>query len=382
MKCKEMRIYFFLFLVLWAGSVYAKNQPVILDKHNVIELNDAKEWNRFIKSWEAVPLKMDARNAVEIQSLAVYDDLVVVRGIRDQWENILLFDISGKFLRQIGSQGGGKEQYGMVGWVRVDPLEREIGVYDGFLRKRYVTYDFEGDFKEDGACEEYMHYVRGVYPLEKDRYLGYITCSKSKLCYFISDKKFTKFDTLRPHYVRFPMGVVDFSRHPITIYDGRISFVTPLCDTIFEYDGHKLQPRFVTKVHRSVPDNFDPGQKDYLTCVARLEKEKGYFSKDEIYETKNWFIITYEAGKLIYNKKMEKAFYMPKNVAMRGDMIYPDDLWGEYGEKLVAVYTPEELLAMRDKMKKEGVVLTKKVEQLFRQVEAEKNPVMILYVFK
>ena len=36
----------------------------------------------------------------------------------------------------------------------------------------------------------------------------------------------------------------------------------------------------------------------------------------------------------------------------------------------------------RDKMKKEGVVLTKKVEQLFRQVEAEKNPVMILYVFK
>ena len=110
MKCKEMRIYFFLFLVLWVGSVYAQNQPVILDKHNVIELNDAKEWNSFIKSWEAVPLKMDARNAVEIQSLAVYDDLVVVRGIRGQLENILLFDISGKFLRHIGRQGGGKEQ--------------------------------------------------------------------------------------------------------------------------------------------------------------------------------------------------------------------------------------------------------------------------------
>ena len=54
MKCKEMRIYFFLFLVLWAGSVYAQNHPVILDKHYVIELNDAKEGNRFIK-WVAVP---------------------------------------------------------------------------------------------------------------------------------------------------------------------------------------------------------------------------------------------------------------------------------------------------------------------------------------
>ena len=79
---------------------------------------------------------------------------------------------------------------------------------------------------------------------------------------------------------------------------------------------------------------------------------------------------------------MKIAFYLPKDVAMRGDMIYPDDLWGEYGEKLVAVYTPEELLAMRDKMKKDDVVVTKKVEQLFRHVEADKNPVMILYVFK
>ena len=88
--------------------------------------------------------------------------------------------------------------------------------------------------------------------------------------------------------------------------------------------------------------------------MARLKREKGYFSKDEIYETKNWFVITYETGKLMYNKKTEKAFYMPKNVAMRGDMIYPDDLWGESGEKLVAVYTPGELLAMKDKMKRKG----------------------------
>ena len=245
-----------------------------------------------------------------------------------------------------------------------------------------MTYDFEGNFKGSGACEDYMHYMRRVYPLEKDRYLGYFACSLNRLCYFISDKEFTKFDTLRPHYVRFPLGVVDFSIHPITIYDGRISFVAPLCDTIFEYDGYKLQPRFVTKVHRSVPDDFAPGHKDYLTWVARLKREKGYFSKDEIYETKNWFVITYETGKLMYNKKTEKAFYMPKNVAMRGDMIYPDDLWGESGEKLVAVYTPGELLAMKDKMEKEGVVLTKRMKQFFRQVETERQSVMIFYTFK
>ena len=42
MKCNEMRIYFFLVCFLWVGSVYAQNQPVVLDEHNVVELNDAK----------------------------------------------------------------------------------------------------------------------------------------------------------------------------------------------------------------------------------------------------------------------------------------------------------------------------------------------------
>ena len=73
MKGKVMRNYFFLFLFLWVGSVCAQNQPVILDEHNVVELNDAKEWDRFIKSWEAVPLEMNAQNGVEIQNLAIYD---------------------------------------------------------------------------------------------------------------------------------------------------------------------------------------------------------------------------------------------------------------------------------------------------------------------
>lgn len=86
MKGKVMQNYFFLFLFLWVGSVGAQNQPVILDEHNVVELNDAKEWDRFIKSWEAVPLEMNAQNEVEIQNLAIYDDLVVVRVYGSKWK--------------------------------------------------------------------------------------------------------------------------------------------------------------------------------------------------------------------------------------------------------------------------------------------------------
>ena len=55
-----------------------------------------------------------------------------------------------------------------------------------------------------------MHYMRRVYPLKKI-VIWDILRSLNRLCYFISDKEFTKFDTLRPSLRPFPLGVVDFS---------------------------------------------------------------------------------------------------------------------------------------------------------------------------
>lgn len=65
---------------------------------------------------------------------------------------------------------------------------------------------------------------------------------------------------------------------------------------------------------------------------------------------------------------------MPKDVAMRGDMIIRDDLWGEYGEKLVAVYTPEEFDSHEGKMKKEGVVLIEESGATFPAGRSGKEP--------
>lgn len=46
-------------------------------------------------------------------------------------------------------------------------------------------------------------------------------------------------------------------------------------------------------------------------------------------------------------------------------MIYPSDLWGQQGEKLIAIFAPEELLAIKAELEAKGVQLTDKMKTLF-----------------
>ena len=186
------------------------------------------------------------------------------------------------------------------------------------------------------------------------------------MCYFTTDKNFNKFDTLRQHIVTFNMGYADFSIHPIVIYKNNITCIAPLSDTIYTYADNKFIPRFITTTHRSVPADFIPSRVDYWSLLAKL-KEKGFDAKKEAFETKNWFIITYDNGKIFYEKNQQKGFYIPKDLPARGDMIYPSDLWGQQGEKLIAIFAPEELLAIKAELEAKGVQLTDKMKTLFRK---------------
>ena len=115
--------------------------------------------------------------------------------------------------------------------------------------------------------------------------------------------------------------------------------------------------------------------------LAKL-KEKGFDAKKEAFETKNWFIITYDNGKIFYEKNQQKGFYIPKDLPARGDMIYPSDLWGQQGEKLIAIFAPEELLAIKAELEAKGVQLTDKMKTLFGKVKAGENPWLFFYELK
>lgn len=377
-----MRTIVFLFLIACMYiPLSAQEKTVVLDSTNVAELEGSEEWDRFIRSWKAVPLRMDSTNEVDLSGVFMFDDYVVVQGDRDGKECLMLYDMEGNFLHQIGRQGIGKGEYGYVNFVRLDQEKREIEVFDAMTKGRGMTYDFEGNFKRETPCKRVLQYVREVHPIEGDKYVGCFICSPMEVCHFVCDRDYRNIKALRPHYATFPMGMVNFSNHPIARCQDRITLLTPLCDTLFEYRNGSLHPRFITNVHRSVSDDFKPYAKDYLSSLHQMKKQ-GFYAKDDIFETGKWFMISYATGKLFYEKKKGKAYFMPVTDELRGDLIYPTDLWGQRGEQLIAVYTADEMMAVKAKMEKAGVKISSRLAALFQDAAGGKNPWMIFYRLK
>ena len=92
--------------------------------------------------------------------------------------------------------------------------------------------------------------------------------------------------------------------------------------------------------------------------------------------------VSHDNGKIFYEKNQQKGFYIPKDLPARGDMIYPSDLWGQQGEKLIAIFAPEELLAIKAELEAKGVQLTDKMKTLFGKVKAGENPWLFFYELK
>lgn len=376
-----------IFILLICISICGCNKQqatlININKDNVTDLESAAEWDKLIDSWEYAALETNDSSHLEaIDGCYIYGDYLFVKDAKDGESRIMQFKLSGDFMHKVGKQGVGEKEYENLGMVWVDLKKRHINIHSGFSTQKRVTYDLDGNFVSNGKAHSVAFYTRQIFPLSEGIHIGFCACGlNNKVHYFTTDHTFNKLDTLRKHTFSFPMGFIDFSTHPIAIYQNRVSCVVPLCDTIFEYANGKLIPRFITTVHRSAPANYQPTTSDYWSQLDKLQKE-GYYSKNDIYETKDWFIITYDKGKLFWEKEKHKGYYIPRELPARGDMIYPNDLWGQQNEKLIAIYTPEELQAIEAELKANKVPLSDKMKDLFCKVKTGENPWLFFYHLK
>lgn len=375
-----------IILLAFIGSweqMKAQQNPIILNEKNVTDLTTAADWDKLIDTWNYVPLEnSDNSRLGSIETCYIYGDYLFIKDYHDREMRMMQFKLTGDFMHRVGKYGSGEQEHGALGLPWVDLEKRQITLHDGFSSHKKVTYDLAGKYVSTGKTGMPAFYTRQIYPAGNGKYIGYCACGTgNRMCYFTTDKNFNKFDTLRQHIVTFNMGYADFSIHPIVIYKNNITCIAPLSDTIYTYADNKFIPRFITTTHRSVPADFIPSRVDYWSLLAKL-KEKGFDAKKEAFETKNWFIITYDNGKIFYEKNQQKGFYIPKDLPARGDMIYPSDLWGQQGEKLIAIFAPEELLAIKAELEAKGVQLTDKMKTLFGKVKAGENPWLFFYELK
>lgn len=315
-----------------------------------------------------------------VESCFFCDHSIIIQDVADGTSSLMHYKLDGTYVGTVGKFGLGEGSYAHASSVLLDEANDRVSVYDMMIKRQCVTYRLsDGTLLGSTPMKKLLpSYTRALYPLTKDSYLGYTSCGNHRLCYFITDPAFAQVDTLLCHPARFPFGTVNFATHPVTGYKGSYSMLAPFSDTIYTLRDRTLRPRLVCRTHPSVPTGYRPTTDDYFTQLTKLDKQ-GYSRKEGLYETDHWLVVADKKGLLFYNKATGKGGYMKKDISLRGDLIYPLDLWSESDGRLIAVYTPEELLAIKRAMEAARLPLSAKMQALFARLRPGMPPVLLFY---
>jgi len=140
-------IYFVVAVLLLAGCKNSDHEksmlPYNIDLEKGINNINPIPLSTIGSKLEYIPLETDPDCLIEgIRNVSVNDSFIFV----SDYDRLLLFDINGNYIRQIGSAGRGPGQYPSVGNFIVENNQREIYVLSS---RMVLVYDFEGQFKRD-----------------------------------------------------------------------------------------------------------------------------------------------------------------------------------------------------------------------------------------
>lgn len=107
-----------------------------IDNIKTLKLSDLCEEITYI------PLETNPSNVIhEIRQIALTDSFVFV----SDFQSLFQFDLNGKFLRQVGKQGRGPEEYIFIRDICVNEEKRLI-IISSPLNRKLLEYDFNGRF--------------------------------------------------------------------------------------------------------------------------------------------------------------------------------------------------------------------------------------------
>lgn len=377
------------FLVIWFGSFSQKRMVEVLDSRKIDCSSKALNYNVSEMVGKCVYVPLDSKAVFSMGRFFKFEvegDYVLIegaRGLRNEIPCLLLFSKDGKFLAEIGSIGRETGEYMEITAVSIDTSGKEVLVVDR-KSKRNLWYDFSGKFLRATPAYRTASLLGKIYFDGENHLVGFQNISMSKeMAYFSTDRDFSRLDTLGRHRIAWKPGVVSFGCHPLSKYQNRWLMAYPFCDTIYEYNGKEVYPRYVTTVKRSLPAGYRvPADADYLNLKKEMQ-EKGFVQKADVFETQKYLWIVYDGGdRIIYDKTTGKGFFNKRKFQDHPTVITPLDFMGQSGEALVSMLSAEELIQMKEDYAKRGVQLRGELKTLLENIKKEDNPVVVYYYFQ
>lgn len=208
---------------------------------------DIKEFmDSYVQIIDFVPLETSNESLIgEIIKVANFENKYLILHKVGDNEVLSLYDLSGKFLGNIGSMGRANNEYLNINDFTISYETREIYIFDS--SPKVVVYNYDGSYHstieiKEPTLQKLFPFICDSKIMEDGRIvLGFAPNSRSEIEFCITTLCFDQIDVLSQASLKMQYGAFVSSRNTIISECDNIYAIRPLSTTITTYSngGHK-----------------------------------------------------------------------------------------------------------------------------------------------
>jgi hypothetical protein len=305
---------------------------VDVDVSKPIDIRDSLQYDI-----REIPLELsDNSFLTEIDQLEIKDNRII---IFDK-HRLMVFDMQGKFLHNIGKRGYGPGEYTNINSFFFEG--DNICVYDDNLQTLF-TYDKDGIFITSKRTNESMS---SIYPIDNKRFIGKKKYQGDRVkvpILAILDENLSLLSDVDNRYLISGVGIYDYCY----TYTNSILYWEFLNDTIFSIRDRNVLPQYYVDFQKYKVPSVEIKNKGIGEIIEYLNSSSSEFATGIRYVQEDTsdirFVFTFQEkiNYARYNKKTKKVslcyFYDSKNeLKLQYFMKYSD------GNIILLVYNPED----------------------------------------
>lgn len=300
-------------------------------------------------------------------------------------EDVYVFDKTGKYIRSIGLQGQGPEEYISINSFILDKANRLISFVDT-RKKALITYDYEGNWKSNRDISNFLKLglVKSC-KLFNNKLYGYNYIFNDYPAGMHSlDLNTDQCEILFSHAPFRTSGYGDAIDISMSKSDDRMTFTKILNDTIFSINANgEIAPYYRINHNKSVVDpstikepfTVDNMFRFYVYDLSDKEYFKGY---DAIHENSDYIFIRaggYRVGhRYLIDKRKKRALFEISSYesdAKEFPLQEPDFV---INDQFVLVAQPYSLISNRNQYSNDDFA-----QKIIAQLNEDDNPCLVFY---
>ena len=301
---------------------------------------------------------------------------------------VLIFDMNGKFLRKIGKQGGAPNEFALLFGMAVDEKNDRLVLFDQ-AKKKLLHFTLEGDYVKTTDVNFDFSGQMEILPS------GNMVAAVSKSCMNVhlgelDDYRIFQSDSLG-NIVKAGFKRDDNKKLKI-IYEGMfrsgedIVYQPPFLNALYTIGDDAISERYIVEYKDYPPiDQEEFLDLPNLNRMRKFEQKTVFLFGSALAETPSHLYFSTMAKHrffyTIYDKRAKKLLSF-RNLIFRSGLIMAPDPMYSYGDYFIGQATAEQIIAMREFLKREGRPISPQYQELFNNIREDDNPVLVFFKLK